>query len=97
MELARELIGLFSAFVIPVILVGFSQGANIALMMGRSHAREFAGVVPVCGHWEADVADEAHGRVRLTGLLSEPPRSRGILVVAHGLGGGGLGGGLLRP
>ena len=40
----------------PVILVGFSQGANIALMIGQSHADLFAGVVPVCGHYESDVA-----------------------------------------
>lgn len=39
-----------------VVLVGFSQGANIALAMGRSHPELFDAVVPVCGHWEADAA-----------------------------------------
>ncbi len=39
-----------------VVLVGFSQGANIALAMGRSHPGLFDAVVPVCGHWEADAA-----------------------------------------
>ena len=35
-----------------IYLVGFSQGANIALVMTRTHAETFAGVVPVCGHYE---------------------------------------------
>lgn len=41
----------------PVILAGFSQGANIAMAMGRSHPDLFDAVIPVCGHWEDDVAD----------------------------------------
>jgi len=40
-----------------VILAGFSQGANIALMLGQSHADRFDGVIPIGGHYEADVAD----------------------------------------
>ena len=36
-----------------IYLVGFSQGANIALVMTRTHAKDFAGVVPVCGHYES--------------------------------------------
>jgi predicted esterase len=39
-----------------VVLVGFSQGANIAFSMGRSHPDLFGAVVPICGHWEADAA-----------------------------------------
>lgn len=38
-----------------VFLVGFSQGANIALVMTQTHADLFAGVVPVCGHYEANI------------------------------------------
>lgn len=41
----------------PVILVGYSQGANIALAMGQTHPTEFAGVIPVAGHYEADLAE----------------------------------------
>lgn len=41
----------------PVILAGFSQGANIAMAMGRSHPDLFDAVIPVCGHWEDDVAE----------------------------------------
>ena len=40
----------------PVIVAGFSQGASIALAMGRSHPDLFDGVIAVCGHWEDDVA-----------------------------------------
>lgn len=39
-----------------VILVGFSQGANIALIMGQTHADRFLGVIPICGHYEPQVA-----------------------------------------
>lgn len=39
----------------PVILAGFSQGANIALAMGRSHPTLVDAVLPVCGHWESRV------------------------------------------
>lgn len=35
-----------------VILVGFSQGANIALAMAPAGAEPFAALVPVCGHYE---------------------------------------------
>lgn len=40
-----------------VYLVGFSQGANIALVMGQSHPELFAGVIPICGHYESRIAD----------------------------------------
>lgn len=40
-----------------VYLIGFSQGANIALIMGRTHPDLFAGVIPICGHYEPQVAD----------------------------------------
>ena len=33
-------------------LVGFSQGANIALIMGQTHPNLFAGIIPICGHYE---------------------------------------------
>lgn len=40
----------------PVILAGFSQGANIAFAMGRTDPDLFDGVIPIAGHWEADLA-----------------------------------------
>lgn len=39
-----------------VILVGFSQGANIALTMGQTRPELFLGTVPVCGHFEPQIA-----------------------------------------
>lgn len=39
-----------------VYLIGFSQGANIALTLGQTHPSLFAGVVPICGHYEAQIA-----------------------------------------
>lgn len=38
-----------------VILLGFSQGANIALIMGQTEPERFLAVVPICGHYEAQV------------------------------------------
>jgi|GEM_PF-1184333 len=35
-----------------IYLVGFSQGANIALIMGQTSPELFAGVIPICGHYE---------------------------------------------
>tara|TARA_R110000868_G_scaffold241497_3_gene496566 strand:- start:244540 stop:245547 length:1008 start_codon:yes stop_codon:yes gene_type:complete len=35
-----------------IYLVGFSQGANIALIMGQTHPNLFAGIIPICGHYE---------------------------------------------
>ncbi len=40
-----------------VILIGFSQGANIALILGQTQPEKFAGVVPICGHYEAQNAE----------------------------------------
>ena len=40
-----------------IYLVGFSQGANIALIMGQTHPDLFAGVIPICGHYEPQAAD----------------------------------------
>lgn len=37
-----------------VVVAGFSQGANIALAMARTHPQLIDAVIPVCGHWEAD-------------------------------------------
>lgn len=39
-----------------VVLIGFSQGANIALILGQTQPERFAGVVPICGHYEAQAA-----------------------------------------
>ncbi|MDF1809754.1 MAG: alpha/beta fold hydrolase [Phycisphaerales bacterium] len=35
-----------------VILIGFSQGANIALILGQTQPETFLAVVPICGHYE---------------------------------------------
>ena len=37
-----------------VYLAGFSQGANVTLSVGLRHPDRFAGLFPVCGHYEAD-------------------------------------------
>lgn len=37
-----------------VLLLGFSQGANIALAMARTGYAPFTALVPVCGHYEPD-------------------------------------------
>jgi len=39
-----------------VILIGFSQGANIALILGQTQPETFLAVVPICGHYEAQNA-----------------------------------------
>ncbi len=36
------------------ILIGFSQGANIALAMACTDASPFTAMIPVCGHYEPD-------------------------------------------
>jgi predicted esterase len=38
-----------------VYLAGFSQGANVTLAVGLKHPSKFAGLFPVCGHYEPDV------------------------------------------
>lgn len=38
-----------------VVLTGFSMGANTTLEVGLKHPGVFAGLIPVCGHWDADV------------------------------------------
>ena len=40
-----------------VILIGFSQGANIALILGQTQPESFLAVVPICGHYEAQNAE----------------------------------------
>ncbi len=40
-----------------VILVGFSQGANIALNLGQTQPDTFQAVVPICGHYEPQNAE----------------------------------------
>ncbi len=42
-----------------VILIGFSQGANIALILGQTQPERFLAVVPICGHYEAQNAESA--------------------------------------
>ena len=42
-----------------VILLGFSQGANIALILGQTEPERFLAVVPICGHYEAQNAESA--------------------------------------
>ena len=39
-----------------VVLIGFSQGANIALILGQTQPESFLAVVPVCGHYEDQIA-----------------------------------------
>jgi len=40
-----------------VILIGFSQGANIALILGQTHPESFLAVIPICGHYEPQIAE----------------------------------------
>jgi len=40
-----------------VILIGFSQGANIALILGQNQPDTFLAVVPICGHYESQNAE----------------------------------------
>lgn len=40
-----------------IYLVGFSQGANIALTMAQTHPELFAGIIPICGHYEPQIAE----------------------------------------
>jgi predicted esterase len=69
----------------PVILAGFSQGANIALMLGQSHPDRFDAVIPVCGHYEADVAElpTAGPRPRWCLLTGEYDRAAPTYVAAE--------------
>lgn len=39
--------------------------------------------------WTAPVPDSRHGKVLLTGRLSEPEAARAIVIIVHGLGGNG--------
>ena len=39
-----------------MILLGFSQGANIALAMASSGAEPFSALIPVCGHYEPEAS-----------------------------------------
>jgi predicted esterase len=77
----------------PVILAGFSQGANIALMLGRSHPDRFHAVIPVCGHWEADVATlpKTDPRPRWCLLIGErDPWAKTYVEAERALGGAGM-------
>lgn len=39
-----------------IYLVGFSQGANIALVLAKTRPQRFAGIIPVCGQYEPHLA-----------------------------------------
>lgn len=39
-----------------VYLVGFSQGANIGVILAQTHPNTFAGVILICGHYEGPVS-----------------------------------------
>jgi predicted esterase len=54
----RELERARAAYAVgPVILAGYSQGANIALMLGQTCPARFDAVIPVSGHYEPGVAE----------------------------------------
>jgi predicted esterase len=40
-----------------VYLLGFSQGANIAITLAQTHPDHFAGIVPICGHYEPNLTE----------------------------------------
>jgi predicted esterase len=42
-----------------VILVGFSQGANIALILGQTQSERFLAAIPICGHYESQNAESS--------------------------------------
>ncbi len=44
-----------------VVLIGFSQGANIALILGQTQPKKFLAVVPICGHYESQNAATSEG------------------------------------
>ncbi len=46
-----------------VLLVGFSQGANIALTLVQTQPKKFQAVVPICGHYEPQVAQSGEHAV----------------------------------
>jgi phospholipase/carboxylesterase len=52
-----------------IVLAGFSQGANVALAMGRSHPDLVDAVLAVSGHWEADAAPMPGGDDRPRWML----------------------------
>lgn len=37
---------------VPVVLAGFSQGADVAMQVGLKHSDEFAGVIAISGYYE---------------------------------------------
>jgi len=41
-----------------VFLVGFSQGANIALAVAQTRPERFAGIIPICGHYDGPIHDD---------------------------------------
>lgn len=55
-HVVRAAIEAYGADPANVVLVGFSQGANIGLLLARTRGDLFRAVVPVCGHYEPAVA-----------------------------------------
>jgi phospholipase/carboxylesterase len=66
----------------PVILTGYSQGANLALRVGTLHPDVFHGVIVVNGHYEAHlvpVPRDAKAAPRFYLLAGEEDRAVGTL------------------
>lgn len=55
-HLIQRVVGEHGGDADAVYLIGFSQGANIALNMGRTHPSMFRGIIPICGHYEPQIA-----------------------------------------
>lgn len=71
--------------------------ADLRTLLPYARHRLAPAALPPATPWEASVQDEPAGRVRLTGLLREPPGTGGLggpgsarelALVVHGLGGG---------
>ena len=55
-KVVREAIDDYGADPERVMLLGFSQGANIALAMASGGAEPFTALIPVCGHYEPEAS-----------------------------------------
>ena len=69
-----------------VVLTGFSMGANTALEVGLKHPGVFAGLIPVCGHWDADVMaidDGVPGALRVQLMIGAEDEWAGTFREAH--------------
>lgn len=54
-----------------VVLVGFSQGANIALTLAQTHPDRMRAILPICGHYEPDLVDDGSTPARVFLLTGE--------------------------